>query len=401
MQTTGVEHAEALPGSTSEADLDRRRFHIQVAVALGNLAGHPGPHGAITVGDLVVEGTAGFAVDGGQHVFHHLLVQQRLVERLVTADLTVGGLVRRHQVVAQDRGQIQLALTHGLAFQHFQQVGTTDELGNAFHAQQRQQLTDFLGHKGEVVDQQLRSTNEVLLAQIVTLGRYAGGAVVQVTDTQVLTAQHDHRHGAETERLGTQDGRLDHVQTGLQTTIGLQPDLVAQVVATQGLMGFRQAQLPGRARIADGGQRAGRGTAVVTGNGDQVRVGLGHTGGHGPHARLGHQLHGHLGIRVDLLEVEDQLGQILNGIDIVVRRRRDQGHAGHGVTQTRDQRIHLAAGQLAALAGLGALGHLDLQHFGIDQVMRGHAETTRGDLLDLGYTLGAVTGRVFAALTGV
>ena len=40
------------------------------------------------------------------------------------------------------------------------------------------------------------------------------------------------------------------------------------------------------------------------------------------------------------------------------------------------------AGKLAALAGLGALRHLDLQLVGIHQVIGGDAETRRRHLLD-------------------
>ncbi|MNV56131.1 hypothetical protein D3C71_1484010 [compost metagenome] len=58
-------------------------------------------------------------------------------------------------------------------------------------------------------------------------------------------------------------------------------------------------------------------------------------------------------------------------------------------------------GQLAAFAGLGALRDLDLQHFGIDQVLGGDTEAARGHLLDLGTLLGAVAHRVFAAFAGV
>src|SRR5690606_26967667 len=86
---------------------------------------------------------------------------------------------------------------------------------------------------------------------------------------------------------------------------------------------------------------------------------------------------------------------------VVVRRRRDQADARARVAQPRDQRIDLAAGQLAALAGLGALRDLDLQHLGVDQVLGRDAEAARRDLLDLAALLGAVAGRVLAALAGV
>ncbi|MCY1217058.1 hypothetical protein D9M72_289570 [compost metagenome] len=68
----------------------------------------------------------------------------------------------------------------------------------------------------------------------------------------------------------------------------------------------------------------------------------------------------------------------------MVRRRRDQAHARHRVTQLADVVRDLVAGQLAAFAGLGALRHLDLDLVGRSQVFGGHAETARRHLLDLG-----------------
>ena len=72
----------------------------------------------------------------------------------------------------------------------------------------------------------------------------------------------------------------------------------------------------------------------------------------------------------------------------------------------RDVLVDLVAGQLAALAGLGALRHLDLDVVGVDQVFGGHAEAARGDLLDrrahriaVGQRLEAVG--LLAALAGV
>ena len=47
------------------------------------------------------------------------------------------------------------------------------------------------------------------------------------------------------------------------------------------------------------------------------------------------------------------------------------------------------------------MGDFDLQHFGIHQVFRRHTETAGGHLLDLRALHRAVTGRIFAALTGV
>jgi hypothetical protein len=48
----------------------------------------------------------------------------------------------------------------------------------------------------------------------------------------------------------------------------------------------------------------------------------------GADADLGHQLHRDASVGIGVLEVEDQLGDVLDGVDVVVRRRRDEGHAG-------------------------------------------------------------------------
>src|SRR5262249_54832358 len=98
---------------------------------------------------------------------------------------------------------------------------------------------------------------------------------------------------------------------------------------------------------------------------NDVGLGLGHAGGDRADADLGDELHVYAGARVDVLQVVDQLGQVLDGVDVVVRRRRDEADARGGVTGLRDPRPHLVAGQLPALAGLGSLRHFDLQVVGV------------------------------------
>ena len=71
-----------------------------------------------------------------------------------------------------------------------------------------------------------------------------------------------------------------------------------------------------------------------------------------------------------------------------------------------DGLVDLAAGQFAALAGLGALHDLDLQFVGVGQVVDGHAEPAAGHLLDRAARRIAVrhwriAARILAALAGV
>lgn len=64
----------------------------------------------------------------------------------------------------------------------------------------------------------------------------------------------------------------------------------------------------------------------------------------------------------------------------MVRRRRDEADALGGAARRGDVAGDLGARQLAALAGLGALRHLDLQLLRVGEVLHRHAEAARGDL---------------------
>ena len=68
----------------------------------------------------------------------------------------------------------------------------------------------------------------------------------------------------------------------------------------------------------------------------------------------------------------------------MVWRWRNQTDTGYREAQFGDVLRDLVSRQLATLAGLGALGHLDLNLFGRGQVFGGHTKTTRSDLFDLG-----------------
>ena len=135
-------------------------------------------------------------------------------------------------------------------------------------------------------------------------------------------------------------------------------------------------------------------------------MGLGNAGRDRADADLRHQLDRDAGVRVDVLQVVDQLRQVLDGVDIVVRRRRNQPDPWRRIADPGEPVIDLVSRQLPSLAGLGALGHLDLDVVAIDQVFGGHAEATRGHLLDgrthgIAAFQGLVTCGVLTSLAGV
>ena len=208
------------------------------------------------------------------------------------------------------------------------------------------------------------------------------GTRVQMADAHHDAARDDERRGREAELLGAEQRRDHDVAARLHLPVDLHDDAVAQPVEEQHLLRFGQAQLPGHTAVLDAGERRGARAAVVARDQHHVGVRLGDARGDRADAGLGDELHVDPRARVRVLQVEDQLREVLDRVDVVVRRRRDEPDARRGVAHLRNPRVDLVAGQLAALAGLRALRHLDLQVVGVHEVLARHAEPARGDLLD-------------------
>ena len=263
----------------------------------------------------------------------------------------------------------------------FQQLAAADHVFEFAEAHLGHVFADFLGDEEHEVDDMLRLAGE-FLAQLRVLRGDADRAGVQMADAHHDAAGGDQRPGAEAEFLGAEQRADDHIAAGFDLAIGLQNDPAAQVVQHQRLLRFGEAQFPGNAGIFDAGQRRSAGAAAVAADENVIGLGLGDARGDGADADFADQLHADPRLAVDVLQIVNQLRQIFDRINIVMRRRRDQPDARRGVADLADVFIDLVAGKLPALAGLGALGHLDLQFIGVDQIFGGHAESRRGDLLD-------------------
>ena len=220
--------------------------------------------------------------------------------------------------------------------------------------------------------------------------------------TRIITQPIAHQQGgAKAEFLSAQHTADGHITAGEQFGIALNADAGAQAVQNQGLVGLGDAQLPGQARVLDGGTGCRTGAAVVAGNQNDLCAALGDAGGNGANTCLADQLDVDVGVAVGVLQVIDELGQILDGVDVVVGRGRDEAHAGGAVAGLGDPGVHLGTGQVAALAGLCTLCQLDLDLFRGDQILAGDAETGGSHLLDLGIALAVVALFRLAALAGV
>jgi hypothetical protein len=88
--------------------------------------------------------------------------------------------------------------------------------------------------------------------------------------------------------------------------------------------------------MLDRGQRTCPGSSVVSGDEDFIGVTFGDAGRHGSDAHFGNELYRNTHPGIGAFEVVYQLSQILDGIDVVVRWRRDQRDSGRRMAQASD-----------------------------------------------------------------
>jgi len=168
-------------------------------------------------------------------------------------------------------------------------------------------------------------------------------------------------------------------------------------------MCFAQPNFPGKPGVFDGGQRRRAGAATVAADGDDVGARFGDAGGDDADSGTGYEFDADTCLGIYGAQIVDQLRQVFNAVDVVMGRRRDERRAGRGMANARDVLGDFLGGQLAAFTGFGALRHLDFQLFGVDEIVRGDAETPGSNLFNFvgGSRLVAIGVGVFSTFTGV
>ena len=157
---------------------------------------------------------------------------QLLVERLVEAVVLRHRLVQRLLVGVDRRGEdrrdveaVRLPVVDRRL--HVERLDVSDHLLHRAEPELGHQLADLLGDELEEVDDELGLAAEAL-AQLRVLGGDADRAGVEVADAHHHAARHDERRRGEPELLGAEQRRDHDVATGLELTVGLHDDPVAQ-----------------------------------------------------------------------------------------------------------------------------------------------------------------------------
>src|SRR5260370_36151203 len=121
-------------------------------------------------------------------------------------------------------------------------------------------------------------------------------------------------------------------------------------------MCFSQTNFRRKTGVFDGGQGRGAGSTVVSGDGDDVGARFGNARSDDADSGTGYKLYADAGARVHGAKVVDQLSEVLDAVNIVVWRRRNQRRALGGVADARGVFAYLLLGHMAAFDRVRALG---------------------------------------------
>ncbi len=323
-------------------------------------------------------------VEGDLCLVDQLVVQAHVEAVVLALDAARGDarpdLVRRRQ----DRRQVDVrALRRAPVLAYHQLVRAPHHLVHRAEPEPRHDPAHLVRNVVEQVDHVLRRALELRPERRV-LRRNPHRARVRVALAVVHAPQRNERQRRKSPLLRAKKARNRHIPPSLQLPVHLHSHAPAEVVQHKRLVRFRKAQLPGEPRMLDAREARSARAAVVARDENVVRLRLCDARRHNANSDLGHEFHRHARARVRALQVVDQLLQVLDRVDVVVRRRRDEAHAGRRVARARNRDAHLVSGQLPAFPGLRALRHLDLDLVRIAQVVRCHAEPARRHLRDCG-----------------
>ena len=207
------------------------------------------------------------------------------------------------------------------------------------------------------------------------LSRNPGRAGVLLTLAHHQAPHRHERRRSEAEFISAEHGADHNVSAGLDLPVHLQPYTAAEIIHDERLLHFCEPDFPCAAGVLNGGRRRRAGAAVMSGNHNVVRLALGYAGSHRADAGLRNQLDADAGMRIGVLEVENELSQVLDRVDVVVRRRRNQPDARQRMAEHADIFRHFLARELPAFTGLRTLSHFDLNKVPVSKIVRGDAET--------------------------
>ena len=285
-----------------------------------------------------------------------------------------------------------------------EEIGAPDEIRGRADPEARGDRGELLAERAEEAAEIQHGTLELAwleplhtaiggLGDRLELGRDADVACVELATAADRATDGDHREGSEAHAVGAEAQHLRDVEGALHPAVAPDLDDGAKARRDECAMrlgdadlaredgGSQAPNLDGKSGAAERVLARRAGAAVVSRERHDVGARLRDPDRDDADVRHDRDLHGHAGTRVHGLQLVDHLREVLDRVDVVVVRRRDEIDSRDGVARERDLLRDFPGRQVAALPGLRALADLDLEVVRRIREERRHTEAAGGDLL--------------------
>jgi hypothetical protein len=158
------------------------------------------------------------------------------------------------------------------------------------------------------------------LAQLRILGSHTHGTGVEVAHPHHNAAQRHQRCRGEPKLFGTKQRGDDNITPGLQLAIGFNDDSGAEIIEQQGLVSLGEAEFPGQTGMFNARLRRRARATVVPADQNHIGVGFSHTRRDRADADFRNQFNADSRVVIRVLKVVNQLRQVFDRVNIVMRR---------------------------------------------------------------------------------
>ena len=401
--TRSEERTEALPRDTLQVNLDRvfgEALHAKVFI---DFARKFRTHRAVGI------------VNNSAKFHRSALIKRILHERQEFATVEVDKffldvllVVRLHAAIDcfENLREVKIAsLVERNRLVAFEQVAAATSFFERMEAKACKDFTDFVCNKVEEVFDVFRLACKTL-AEFSILRCNTHRALVRMALAVHHAAKAYEQVCRKSKFFGTEESCHHNVTARLELTIDLELDAATQVIEHKCLFRFGNTKFPREAGMLDRSKRRSTRTTIVARNEHYIGMSFRDTRGNRTHAHFGHKLHRDTGLRVRITQIVNELGQVFDRVNIMMRRRRNQRNIRNRVTDTRHELVHLVSRQLATFTRLCTLRHLDLQILCMAEIVNRYAKAARSNLTDCRATDIAVCRRsiavwVFTTFTAV
>src|SRR3984893_6530900 len=137
-------------------------------------------------------------------------------------------------------------------------------------------------------------------------------------------ANRQQRSGPKSKFVSAQNGRQNNIACKFQASVHAERETRTEASANQSVMCFAQPNFPRQTRILDRRKWRRSGSTVVAADGDDVGASLRNTRGNNSYSRAGHQLHADSRVGIYRPQIMNQLRQVFDTVNIMMRWRRNQ-----------------------------------------------------------------------------